>query len=43
MKEEISTAAKLLQEGKVVAIPTETVYGLEGNVYSEKAISKIFF
>jgi L-threonylcarbamoyladenylate synthase len=25
-----------------VAIPTETVYGLAGNIYSETAINKIF-
>ncbi len=26
----------------MVAIPTETVYGLAGNIYSEKAVKKIF-
>ncbi|WP_310560464.1 L-threonylcarbamoyladenylate synthase [Flavobacterium sp.] len=42
MKKEISTAAKLLQEGKVVAIPTETVYGLAANAFDGKAVAQIF-
>lgn len=39
---DISKAIELLNKEDVVAIPTETVYGLAGNIYSEKAISKIF-
>ncbi|WP_319799858.1 L-threonylcarbamoyladenylate synthase [Flavobacterium sp. N1994] len=35
-------AAQLLYHNQNVAIPTETVYGLAGNIYSEKAISNIF-
>ncbi len=35
-------AACLLQEGQVVGIPTETVYGLAGNAYSEDAVKRIF-
>ena len=35
-------AAKLLKEGKTVAIPTETVYGLAANAYDEKAIKAVF-
>lgn len=35
-------AAKLLQEGELVAIPTETVYGLGANGLSESAVAKIF-
>jgi len=35
-------AAKLIQAGEVVAIPTETVYGLAANALDEKAVSKIF-
>ncbi len=35
-------AAQLLKEGQVVAIPTETVYGLAGNAYSEDAVKRIF-
>ena len=32
----------LLEAGEVVAIPTETVYGLAGNAYNEVAVRKIF-
>ncbi len=35
-------AARLLREGQVVGIPTETVYGLGGNAYSEEAVKRIF-
>ncbi len=35
-------AARLLQDGQVVGIPTETVYGLGGNAYSEEAVKRIF-
>ncbi len=35
-------AAGLLKEGQVVGIPTETVYGLGGNAYSEEAVKRIF-
>lgn len=39
---DIIQAAHLLKKDEIVAIPTETVYGLAGNIYSEKAILKIF-
>lgn len=39
---EIEKARDLLLQNEVVAIPTETVYGLAGNALSEKAVSKIF-
>ena len=35
-------AAKILREGGLVAIPTETVYGLGANGLSEDAVMKIF-
>lgn len=35
-------AAALLNQNDIVAIPTETVYGLAGNAFNEKAIKKIF-
>lgn len=35
-------AKEILERDELVAIPTETVYGLAGNIYSEKAIKKIF-
>jgi L-threonylcarbamoyladenylate synthase len=38
----LSTACEILQNGGVVAIPTETVYGLAANAYDESAIAKIF-
>jgi L-threonylcarbamoyladenylate synthase len=39
---DIAKAIEILNSEDVVAIPTETVYGLAGNIYSEKAIRKIF-
>lgn len=39
---DIYQAAELLNNEELVAIPTETVYGLAGNIYSEKAIKGIF-
>ena len=38
----VSEAARLLKDGEVVAIPTETVYGLAGNAFEPKALAKIF-
>ena len=38
----IKKARKLLYKSECVAIPTETVYGLSGNAYSNKACEKIF-
>lgn len=35
-------AAKLIREGKLVAIPTETVYGLGANAMDEDAVLRIF-
>ncbi|WP_299333645.1 L-threonylcarbamoyladenylate synthase [uncultured Psychroserpens sp.] len=42
ISKDISKAADLLTAEELVAIPTETVYGLAGNIYSEKAIKCIF-
>ncbi len=39
---EIEKARELLLQNEVVAIPTETVYGLAGNALNETAVSKIF-
>lgn len=39
---DISKAVHFLTQGDVVAIPTETVYGLAGNIFLEDAINKIF-
>ncbi|MCD8509788.1 MAG: threonylcarbamoyl-AMP synthase [Bacillus sp. (in: Bacteria)] len=38
----IQQAAKALNNDEVVAFPTETVYGLGGNAFSDKAIQQIF-
>lgn len=42
ISKDINKAVKLLTENKLVAIPTETVYGLAGNIFSEEAIQNIF-
>ena len=42
MSNNINLAAKILKEDSIIGFPTETVYGLAGNIYSEKAIKKIF-
>lgn len=41
-KQSIQTAAAALCTGGVVAIPTETVYGLAANALDEKAVMRIF-
>jgi L-threonylcarbamoyladenylate synthase len=38
----LSKAARLLGEGKLVAFPTETVYGLGANARSDEAVAGIF-
>ncbi len=40
--ENIEDAAKLLKEGKLVAFPTETVYGLGANALDSQAVESIF-
>lgn len=39
---DLEKAAALLRMGELVAIPTETVYGLAGNALNENAVLKIF-
>ena len=39
---DIEQAAAFLRQGKLVAIPTETVYGLAGNALDVKSVSSIF-
>lgn len=39
---DIAKAKALLEQGKLVAIPTETVYGLAGNALDASAVTKIF-
>ena len=38
ISQDIDTAAELLREGSLVAVPTETVYGLAGNGLDEQVI-----
>ncbi len=40
--QDLLLAQTLLEKGEVVAIPTETVYGLAGNACDENAVLKIF-
>ena len=39
---DINSAKKILEQGDLVAIPTETVYGLAANALNEYAVAKIF-
>ena len=39
---EIEKGIKILNSGGIIAIPTETVYGLAGNAFDENAIQKIY-
>lgn len=41
-KNGIKTACEILKKGGIVAVPTETVYGLAANCYDEDAVKKIF-
>ena len=38
----LKKAKKSIENNNVIGLPTETVYGLAGNAYSNKSISKIF-
>ena len=42
LNDRIETAADILKSGGLVAVPTETVYGLAANGFDEKAVMKIF-
>jgi L-threonylcarbamoyladenylate synthase len=39
---DIEKAKELLQQGELVAIPTETVYGLAGNAFNPLSVARIF-
>ena len=39
---DISKAIEILTRGELVSIPTETVYGLAGNIFNESSVKKIF-
>jgi len=38
----LERAARLLRAGRLVGMPTETVYGLAGNAFDERALTRIF-
>lgn len=40
--ESIAEACQLIKGGEIVAVPTETVYGIAANAFDGKAIKKIF-
>lgn len=40
--QDLETAAQNLRNGELVAIPTETVYGLAANAFDVEAVAKIF-
>ncbi len=40
--EDLGEAARILRAGGLVAVPTETVYGLAGNGLDEKAVQRIY-
>jgi len=40
--EDLSEAAEFIRSGKLVAFPTETVYGLGGNAYDSSASARIY-
>ena len=35
-------AKKNIENNNIIGLPTETVYGLAGNAYSNKSVKKIF-
>ena len=37
-----ASAAEMLRNGNIVALPTETVYGLAGDALRSEAVAKIF-
>lgn len=42
MKDAVVAACELLRAGEVVALPTETVYGLAADAFNPEAVAKIF-
>lgn len=42
LREDMTAAARIIRNGGLVAVPTETVYGLAGNGLNEKAVSEIY-
>lgn len=42
IRENLEDAAELIKKGELVAVPTETVYGLAGNGLDSEAVEKIY-
>ena len=42
IKDDIELASTLIKSGKLVAVPTETVYGLAGNGLDTESVEKIY-
>lgn len=42
MKKAVSEAGALLRAGEIVALPTETVYGLGADAFNAEAVAKVF-
>ena len=38
----LNKAKRILEKNKIIAVPTETVYGLAGNAYSNKSVKRIY-
>lgn len=41
-KEKINQVLRILEDDGVIVYPTDTIYGLGANIFSEKAIKKVF-
>jgi L-threonylcarbamoyladenylate synthase len=42
MKDAVTEACELLRAGEIVALPTETVYGLAADAFNPEAVAKVF-
>jgi len=42
MKDAVAAACALLRDGEIVALPTETVYGLAADAFNPDAVAKVF-
>lgn len=42
ISKDINLAISILQQEGIIGFPTETVYGLAGNIFSEKAVKQIY-
>ena len=39
-RKSLTKIEKILTKGQIIALPTETVYGLAGNAYSNSAVKR---